>query len=100
MLSKSSLALGLAMMRQSLAQSRQPAFSHTLVFDLDQPTGQLLSTTLSSAMTTAFFLLCYPLSWLGLAQGSPALFAPARLDRAEWASICAPISLQLVSASP
>jgi hypothetical protein len=33
MLSKSSLALGLAMMRQSLAQSRQPAFSHTLVFD-------------------------------------------------------------------
>ena len=49
MLSKSSLALGLAMMRQSLAQSRQPAFSHTLIFDLDQPTGQLFTTTLSSA---------------------------------------------------
>jgi len=35
--------------RQSLAQPRQPAFSHTLVFDLDQPTGQLFTTTLSSA---------------------------------------------------
>ena len=44
-------------------------------------TLQASGSTLGSAMATVFFLLCYPLSWLGLAASFPIGLRLARLIR-------------------